>query len=865
MHTPTDETTDSRIPFGDAFLPITAHAGDHGDGLAEILSRNFSYVLFAEFIARRPPDRDGCDAYRAFVRHLCSGGWQRQFECYPVLARLVRQTVELAVEQDREFRARLDADLVTLRATFGPDLDRVVHVGSGLSDPHRGLRSVKIIEFASGARLVYKPKSLALDLAWNRLLEWMNARGDIDLQTPRVLDRGCYGWMEFIPHVDAVDVAAVKRFYRRAGALLALLYAVRASDCHYENLIACGEHPVLIDTETLIQPQLRTDRRRAHSVLECGLLPNRETARGEVVRSGGLDDASLGSSATRPSWSHVNTDRMSFGARSRIEFSNANVPRLEGRPVQVELYDEDVVAGFDATYRLLLTHRDELLSSAGPLADFRNTEARFLLRNTREYALLLRCAILPEFLHSEVEYQARIRALLQKLGGSGLGSGDQAIVEAEAVALDSLDVPLFTIRADSTSLFDGRIEIPDVMAAPAFDEVQEVIRHLSEEDLARQGSHIRNSFRIAAGMWAERPWSADQFVGEARRLADRILETVEPQPLEHDLYDGRCGIAFFLAAMYHTTGEAQYARATLAVLEPTRGALAAGDLVLDGIGAGTGWGSIVYAFARAGAWLGDRAVLDDAARAAQHINATAIQADRHFDVMSGAAGAILGLLAIDDVVRADACAAHLVAHQEEQPEGGAAWPGPCAKPATGFAHGAAGIAYALLRLHRRRPDERLVEAARRAIAYERTHFAADEGNWLDVRSLTDPARPRYGNSWCHGAPGIGLARAGAIGIESDLDGTAELDTAMNWIERNAPPAVDNLCCGKWGGIELLLRASQSLGRADLAEIARRRAAALIDHAAALARPGLFTGLAGAGYELLRLAAPSRLPSVLLWE
>jgi len=865
MHTEHRETTGSRIPFGDAFIPLTAHAGDDGDVLAEILSRNFSHVLFAEFNARRPPDRDGCDAYRAFVDHMNGGGWRDLFDRYPVLARLVPQTVHLAAEQDREFRARLDADLVTLRATFGVDIDRLVHVHSGLSDPHRGLRSVKILDFASGARLVYKPKSLALDLAWNRLLEWMNVRGDIDLKIPRVLDRGCYGWMEFVPHVDAADVAAVRRFYRRAGALLALLYAVRASDCHYENLIACGEHPVLIDTETLVQPQLRTDRRREHSVLACGLLPHRETARGEVVRSGGVDDAALGSSATRPSWSHVNTDRMSYGERRRIEFSNANVPRLDGRAVQVELYDEDVVAGFEATYRLLLAFRDELLSAAGPLADFRNTEPRFLLRNTREYGLLLRCALLPEFLHSEAEYRLRLRALLRKLGGGGLGSGDQAIVEAEAAALDSLDVPLFTVRADSTSLFDGHSEIPDVMAARALDEVEEVIRGLSQEDLARQRDHIRSSFRTAAGLWLERPWSANQFVAEARRLAERISQTVDPRTLEHELYDGRCGIAFFLAGLYHVTGEAQYARDSLDVLEPTRRALADGDLVLDEIGAGTGWGSIVYALARAGAWLGDRAVLDDAARAARHINEAAIRADRHFDVMSGAAGALLGLLAIDEVMRAAACAAHLVACQEEQREGGAAWPGPCPRAATGFAHGAAGIAYALLRLHQRCPDERIVHATRRAIAYERAHFAADEGNWLDVRSLTDPSRPRYGNSWCHGAPGIGLARAGITGIAPGIDGTAELDVAMNWIERTPPPPADSLCCGKWGGIELVLRASQVLGRPDLAQLACRRAAALIDVVAAPARAGLFTGLAGAGYELLRLAAPSRLPSVLLWE
>ena len=30
-------------------------------------------------------------------------------------------------------------------------------------------------------------------------------------------------------------------------------------------------------------------------------------------------------------------------------------------------------------------------------------------------------------------------------------------------------------------------------------------------------------------------------------------------------------------------------------------------------------------------------------------------------------------------------------------------------------------------------------------------------------------------------------------------------------------------------------------------------------------PGLFDGLAGIGYQMLRLAAPDRVPSVLLWE
>ena len=43
-------------------------------------------------------------------------------------------------------------------------------------------------------------------------------------------------------------------FFRRAGAWLALLHVFAATDMHQENMIACGDHPVPIDLETILQP-----------------------------------------------------------------------------------------------------------------------------------------------------------------------------------------------------------------------------------------------------------------------------------------------------------------------------------------------------------------------------------------------------------------------------------------------------------------------------------------------------------------------------------------------------------------------------------------------------------------------------------
>ena len=46
-----------------------------------------------------------------------------------------------------------------------------------MSDPHRGRRSVLALTFASGRKLVYKPKDMGTEAAYHRLLAWLNERG----------------------------------------------------------------------------------------------------------------------------------------------------------------------------------------------------------------------------------------------------------------------------------------------------------------------------------------------------------------------------------------------------------------------------------------------------------------------------------------------------------------------------------------------------------------------------------------------------------------------------------------------------------------------------------------------------------------
>src|SRR5207248_11212631 len=160
----------------------------------------------------------------------------------------------------------------------------LIEIQQGAGDTHRGGHNVTILTWSSGFRLVYKPRTMMTDIHFQELLTWLNTRGQQPaFHTFTIIDKQTYGWSEFVPACDCTAREEVERFYQRQGGYLALLYALEATDFHAENLIASGEHPVLVDLEALFQLRLREDAPQvnpasdtiARSVLRIGLLPER--------------------------------------------------------------------------------------------------------------------------------------------------------------------------------------------------------------------------------------------------------------------------------------------------------------------------------------------------------------------------------------------------------------------------------------------------------------------------------------------------------------------------------------------------------------------------------------------------------------
>ncbi len=895
-----------------------------------------------------------CDLYDRFVESYRGEHILSFFLEYSVSARLLVLQVDHWVDACLEFLLRLQTDQEAIAEVFfeGRDLGLVVNIEAGCSDPHRHGRTVFLLTFGSGDRLAYKPREMSVDCAFSDLLAWVNACGiSPTLKVFRVLDRVTYGWMEYVPSLPCQSQQEVKHYYQRVGMLLCLLYLLDGTDIHDENLIACGDMPVIIDLETIISPGyldfLLLASPLPHSVntirltvIDSGLLPGRLRFReGRFA----IDVSALGggegqeSSRPVPQWKHINTNAMVF-CREVVRLEKKPLPnrvKLQDRILQPQDYQAEIIDGFCRLYHLLIEQRAGLLAPEGPLASFAGCIMRYIVCHTDEYEIMLDRLCSPIFLRDGADRWVEMQFLKRPLLKATIASWVPTLFEAELVALERLDIPWFGTQTDCCDLLTdtGVAVLPNLFALSALERARRHLSFFNEEDCNYQINLIRAtflSFPSVASHATERSYvpaesldevsilSLEELLIIAQKLARDIIDSslrdgsgdmawigfhYDPDiagykllPLDFALYNGTSGVALFLAALARLTDEILYRDCALAAIKPLaeyvrKSASFPIEERFDGmdIGGASGLGSCLYALTHIGQLLDMPDFLQIATQLALLITPERVQADRNFDVMSGAAGALLSLLALYKVTadeellqRAILCGRHLLEQRVETQTGPRAWSNSDGIALSGFIHGVAGVAYALLQLFAVTHQREFLDAACEGIDYERSIFIPEERDWPDLRKSVqaqeDMPFSRV-SSWCVGATGIGLGRLGGLNMLDTPEVRNEIEIALEKITlAHGLPPEDNLCCGNFGRIEFLLATAQRLGRPDLLERAQKHASLLVCRASqegdfhmvtGLPRrannPGLYKGRAGIGYELLRLAFPERLPCILLWE
>jgi type 2 lantibiotic biosynthesis protein LanM len=514
-----DSAAGETLPFGDLLLPFVKLAqlkiaNDLGNAYAQFtpaahgmlgraLLKQLSWVCqrvlgleFSIFRATQPiTSVDPCAAYRAFVDRNRSDGLLEIFSNYPVLARLVGTVTEQWIDASSEMLRRLWVDSAAVTERFGSMgcVGKVTAVQPLLSDLHNGGRSVCGLTFESGGRIVYKPKDVSLEERWNGLLDWINAEsGTTQLRTFSVLARDGYGWAEYVEARPCTSVAETRAFSRRAGMLLFLAYLLDATDLHYENIVRCGEHPVLIDLETLLHPWVAAPGgmdgedtpggSARETVLRSGLLPT------GVERSDTGPDLSGFRRGAPPvvtppiRWNAINSDAMEM-TEQHARFSTAPLANSDGEWMEPTA----IMEGFREMYDCACAWRDRWSAPDSPLQAFSQCDLRFVFRPTGDYGRLLFHSLKPRLLRDGADRSI----FLEALNRAALDGADRPsfwpILAAERQALEAMNVPLFLVRSDSTDmvLASGEV-IPAYFLEPPITRVMNRLQALGEEDLQRQ-------------------------------------------------------------------------------------------------------------------------------------------------------------------------------------------------------------------------------------------------------------------------------------------------------------------------------------------------------------------------------------------
>ncbi|MCO1578039.1 type 2 lanthipeptide synthetase LanM family protein [Crossiella sp. SN42] len=861
-----------RLAEGLATLPGTVlDLPRIADSFSAALSRRLfalaARTLVGELHRRRTEGRlrgaDGQARFTDFAHQLTDAtGLAELITGYPVLARLLAQTSANAAEATVELLGRLAADHAELVATLfhGIDPGPLVELEPGKGDPHRGGRSCTLLHFADQRKLIYKPRDPGAHLLLGKLLAWTGRHlPGLGLRAVPTVARDGYGWSAYLAGAPVADAAEAAEFYRKQGALLALLHAVQATDIHCENLIAEGDTPVLVDLETLFHPDLTGAPSTGDPAADALAASVHRTALLPLIvigEQGALDMSGLGGDGGRTApasavdWADPGTDVMRLVRTARPFAGARNRPVLDGHPVDPAEHEGALLEGFRLVYDLITAHRDELVVLAASAADL---PLRVVTRPTWVYATLLDETTHPSVLRDALD---RDRALSVLWAGRSHPVLAQLLPQ-ELAELWAGDVPLFTGAPGSAEIRTAQGKpLPVPLGRSGLAAALAAIGRFGEVDRQDQEwvicaalatRHPAGEHQDAAPLPGPRTGTAaepDRLLAAASAVADQIvargipggdrvnwlgLELVDDRqwlvlPMGAGLATGHVGVALFLAQLAAATGVPRYADTARRALRGIPDLLAALEVqprlrAAVGCGGPQGLGGIAYGLARLATLLDADWLRAEAGTAVRLAGAAATEgADPSW--ATGTAGCLAAMRAVHAETGlaaaktlAEACAEHLARCLRQ----GVELPG-------GFAHGFAGLAWAL-RLDGRHPDL-AAEATRRSSA--------------------------AGPGWCAGAAGLALA-TGATGALADQPVLRDL----------------SLCHGELGVQEVLTvlegPSAARRRRAGQALEALHRLGPACGAPAGVATPGLLNGLAGIGYGLLRLASPDHVPSVLLLQ
>lgn len=842
------------------------------------------------------------------------------FYKYPVLSKIATEITLRTIVNVNQLIKRYLNDYEEIIQCFFKEEMTLESASFGVGDSHKDGQTVAILKFESGEQLVYKPRSLSTDISFQKLLDWINLTDKVSLKlnNGKSLSKKNYGWQKFIKNLECQSEEEIHNYYYRLGAFTSVFHLLKSNDIHYENLVADGSNPRIIDLETIFSNSIYTEdvleypqKELSKTVLSSGLIPTGQMFGTKIdFDSSGIAGKPNQESENMTGWVMIEDENGDYLYKN-ANFVTTNTQHLvfyKNKMINPEIYIEDFLKGFEDVYQLFIQEKSQLLSLINTF--FEDIECRIVLRPTFMYSRFLIASHHPTLLKNGMDREELLQMLWNIVKTEKRFSG---IVESEIQDLLNNDVPYFTYKIDSNNLLDSRgKEIEYTFDKSSLERVQDQINELSIEDMNNQLNLLRlsieaNSIRdIEANQVEKMPShhnlntenndktlltmteeigdflvknSINDSQGKFTSWAgvENIQNKFSLQMLDFSLYNGTLGINVFLGQLYSFIPKEAYKKTIYKnieylkeMIEKVEGTMTAS--IFNGLG------SFVYSL-----YLLSRTLKDNELKKMGYMYLLqiyevqknnhdkidrfgAVENDPKIDLMDGHAGIIMLALNIYKLDKeeqlleiAEYFGEELIQIMEKKDN---------QKLISGLAHGTSGIVLALSNLYKINRDYRIKYIVEELIEYENSNFDSASLNWLDLREHVDDKVNSF--YWCHGAPGILLSR---VDLENNFkDSNSSTVKIINQVlDKTLIMDRIGMCHGIFGNLDILT--SLSIENPDyicknyIKEIAVKtlnevKVQSQIQGMMDRGMIGLLLGVSGIGYSLLRIEYPDNVPSIL---
>ncbi|MCY8090033.1 type 2 lanthipeptide synthetase LanM family protein [Bacillus sonorensis] len=831
------------------------------------------------------------------------------FREYPTLAKLLTIRTMFFVNNLNEFLSRYLDELSLIKEVFGHhnNKNEITSIKMSAGDSHDNGRTVILFELDNKLRLVYKPKDLQVVKTYYQFLQWINKKNrSFNFYIPKQIIKDKYAFEEYIQYKDCSNIDEIKSFYKRFGHLIGITHFLCGNDFHYENVIAFGGFPIIIDLETLFQhvPSLKmgddayTSLKFEHvnSVNYTGLVPFTAYDERANNKKGVELSALSGDEQIAPfkvlKVANENSDEMVFKYQDLIINGANNIPKINGEKADFKKFIPYIFDGFKEISNFFMENKKELITDGGMLEGFKGKKVRNVLKSTQRYVDMLSFSYHPNCTKDYIEREK----LFENLWAYPHSNKEVILYEIEDMCKG--DVPVFYNIVNSKDIItsNGTI-IKDYYDKTAYDRVIERIRSLNEEEIEKQLSYMKVSF----GMYTNKSYrlnlnltdlkervnvkdiiiDKDFLLNEALNIADQLTkemyvseddETVSWSdvnldqkgtwsigPINADLYDGLSGLLLFYSSLYKVTADPKLRDVYLKI----ENSIYHQVVNKNELSSFAGRGALLYPLTILMLNTGYSSYQKKINGIVKYLEQNIENCVQH-DWIGGYAGILKNLVNIYKITK-DLNVKHFAEELGERIDLNTVNLG-------GFAHGFAGVASSLFALSDISEKKTFFDKAVKSLEKDQSYFDSSKSGWKDKRFNNE----QISHKWCHGSTGIGINRINSLKyLENNNTLKKEIDICYDNLTRHTKND-DCLCHGNFGDIEFLLSYflltkdrniynSLIYKLRNVLENKYKYGDYLVRSIPCFRSVGLFTGISGIGYEFLRLYNPEEIPSLLHFD